>query len=298
MLAIVIPYYKISFFEETLRSLANQSNKNFKVYIGDDCSPIDPSELIRNYSGKIDLVYKRFSENLGNFSLTRHWERCVAMNEDEEWLMILGDDDHLSENYVEEFYKNLHFIKQNQIYVIRSATIITYEESGLNTPKHEHPDLEEVTEFFFRRIQKSLYSSLSEFIFSMDSYKKFGFKELPMGWCADIIAWFEYSERKPVFGMNSAVAYIRQSSENISRKGFKDSLKHRANLLMFRYIIKNYLDWFPPRKRFGILQLYKQEIDRNNQRSFKDYYLLLWKGMSNSWNTEFLRAAFNSFKKE
>ena len=33
MLAIVIPYFKLTFFEETLQSLANQTDQRFKVYI-------------------------------------------------------------------------------------------------------------------------------------------------------------------------------------------------------------------------------------------------------------------------
>jgi hypothetical protein len=33
---IVIPYYKILFFEATLQSLALQKQKNVKVYIGND----------------------------------------------------------------------------------------------------------------------------------------------------------------------------------------------------------------------------------------------------------------------
>ena len=47
MLAIVIPYYKIAFFEETLKSLANQTNKQFIVYIGDDASKDDPTFLLK-----------------------------------------------------------------------------------------------------------------------------------------------------------------------------------------------------------------------------------------------------------
>lgn len=42
MLAIVIPYYKINYFEETLKSLSNQTDKKFKVYIGNDASENDP----------------------------------------------------------------------------------------------------------------------------------------------------------------------------------------------------------------------------------------------------------------
>lgn len=38
MLAIIIPYYKFTFFEATLQSLANQTDQRFKVYIGDDAS--------------------------------------------------------------------------------------------------------------------------------------------------------------------------------------------------------------------------------------------------------------------
>ena len=57
MLAIVIPYYNYEFFKETLDSLANQTNKNFKVYIGDDASTNNPLELINNYKEKINLDF-------------------------------------------------------------------------------------------------------------------------------------------------------------------------------------------------------------------------------------------------
>ena len=42
MLAIVIPYYKLTFFEATLQSLADQTDKRFMVYIGDDASLESP----------------------------------------------------------------------------------------------------------------------------------------------------------------------------------------------------------------------------------------------------------------
>lgn len=54
MRAIIIPYYKFTFFEATLQSLADQTNKQFKVYIGDDSSPEDPSILLEKFIGKID----------------------------------------------------------------------------------------------------------------------------------------------------------------------------------------------------------------------------------------------------
>ena len=46
MLAIVIPYYNMQFFEETLQSLSSQSDQRFRVYIGNDASPDNPEFLI------------------------------------------------------------------------------------------------------------------------------------------------------------------------------------------------------------------------------------------------------------
>ena len=114
MIAIVIPYYKFAFFEETLKSLANQTNKNFMVYIGDDASPEDPTSLLQNYKDKFEFIYYRFENNLGSKSLVKQWERCIAMTQGEEWIKILGDDDVIGNYVVESFYKNYEKISQKK----------------------------------------------------------------------------------------------------------------------------------------------------------------------------------------
>ena len=91
MLAIIIPYYKLTFFKATLQSLVAQTDKRFKVYIGDDASPEDCSVLLQQFQGQIDFKYHRFDANLGAISLTQQWERCIALSNYEQWLMILGE---------------------------------------------------------------------------------------------------------------------------------------------------------------------------------------------------------------
>jgi GT2 family glycosyltransferase len=105
MLAIVIPYFKRTFFEATLQSIANQTDKRFKVYIGDDSSPENPVDLLEHYKGAFDFDYRRFKHNLGGVSLVKQWERCIAMTKEEEWVMILGDDDVLGTNVVETLHE-------------------------------------------------------------------------------------------------------------------------------------------------------------------------------------------------
>ena len=102
-LAIVIPYFKLNFFESTLDSLAIQTDNRFKVYIGNDYSPDDPKPLLEKYKGILKFQYVEFENNLGKKSLVKQWERCIAEVHDEDWIVILGDDDVLSKNCIEDF---------------------------------------------------------------------------------------------------------------------------------------------------------------------------------------------------
>lgn len=151
MLAVIIPYYKKTFFQETLRSLANQTNKNFSVYIGNDASPEDPLELIHQFSNELDITYRRFNVNLGQKCLPEHWDRCIDLAGKEEWLMILGDDDYLSNNFVEEFYKNLKDIKVLNLQVVRFASVIVNDLAKMQSNVYLHPKLEKSTNFFYRK---------------------------------------------------------------------------------------------------------------------------------------------------
>jgi hypothetical protein len=46
------------------------------------------------------------------------WERILD-NIQEEWFQILGDDDIIAENFVEEFYNNLSQIEEKKASVIK-----------------------------------------------------------------------------------------------------------------------------------------------------------------------------------
>ena len=104
-LAIVIPAYKESFLAAALDSIAAQTCQDFTLYIGDDCSPYDLKSIVDRYRDKIHLVYKRFDTNMGGKDLVAQWERCVDMNQGENWIWLFSDDDVMEPNCVEEFYK-------------------------------------------------------------------------------------------------------------------------------------------------------------------------------------------------
>ena len=62
---------------------------------------------LAKYKGKFNFNYYKFDQNRGSTSLVSHWQRCINLTQDEDWIMILGDDDTLEANFVAEFYTNL-----------------------------------------------------------------------------------------------------------------------------------------------------------------------------------------------
>jgi hypothetical protein len=275
MLAIIIPYYKLTFFKATLLSLASQSNQQFIVYIGDDASPENPIDLLEKYKGQFDFEYHRFESNLGRTSLTQQWERCIALSGDEEWIMILGDDDVLVENVVEEFYANLREIENEGINVVRYATQ-TIDGYGLVISGiYEHPKLEKSTDFLFRKFKGLTRSSLSEYVFWREAYTKYKFRNYPLGWHSDDIAWIDFTVDKPVYTINKSKVFIRMSNLNISGKMDNEILKEQASILFFKDLIKEKLYFFKREERYRLLIKYEQKIKKTNKPDLMEWVFLL-----------------------
>ncbi len=275
MLAIVIPYYKIAFFEETLASLAGQTNKDFKVYIGNDHSPEDPEALIEKYFEILDITYLKFDENLGGKCLPAHWDRCIEMTRGEEWFMILGDDDMLEPKVVACWYEKFKNF-EGKSRLIRFATSIIDEDSRTVSGTFEHPQWEKVTDSFFRKFDKTTRSSLSEYIFQESSYKKFGIKKYPLGWHSDDRAWFDFSEGLPIYTINEASVQIRISPESISGKTNNFDAKNKASMAFFRFLIFHHLSDFQEEQRLKLMMTYEWKIMYEDRLKIQDWFFLLY----------------------
>lgn len=273
MLAIIVPYYKISFFEEVLISLANQTDKRFKVYIGDDASPDSPEAILKKYHGKFDFVYHRFEKNFGSVSLTKQWERCINLSENEEWLMILGDDDFLGDTVVESWYENfdLFYKKAN---VVRFASKMIIQETKEITETFLHPVWEAATESYYRKFRHLTRSSLSEYIFSRKTFLKYGFHNYPLAWNSDDRAWLDFSDNKPIYTINEALVYFRLSALNISGKQDNKEVKSLSVISFYRFLVANKLKFYTLSQREKIIRFYENEIIKQRKLKLSEWIFL------------------------
>ncbi|HSV87376.1 MAG TPA: glycosyltransferase family 2 protein [Bacteroidales bacterium] len=260
MLAIIIPYYKAEFFENTLASLAAQTDKRFKVYVGNDNSPHGCSGLIDTYKKLIDIDYRHFDDNFGHISLTMHWSRCFSLIGDEDWIMFLGDDDVLTPYCVEEFYNCLPVVNKKKIDVVRFSSIIIDENGNQTSRQYLFPTIELSTAAYIRKAQRKSRASLSEHIFRRITFEKTGFADMPEAWHTDDILILEASGYKSVYSINNASVLIRYSPLSVS--GNKDNVwrKNLATLKFLRYLLANKMHHFSKKERSFLIWYYFKKL--------------------------------------
>ena len=243
MLAIVIPYFNIRFFKETLESLANQTNKNFKVYVFNDNSPEDPEELLNDFINKFDFEYHKFNDNFGGQSLVKHWHRCLTIVT-EDWFSILGDDDCLPNNYIASFYDNLATVTTQNINLIRFASEHINDNNIVASPTYLHPIIENSIASLVRKLNGNTRSSLSEFIYKNVPQANKYFIEFPNAYYSDDLSLLIATNFQNIFTINEAIVQIRRGNFNLSGINSNAEKANLSEFLFFKYLLNNYNDKF------------------------------------------------------
>lgn len=262
-LAIIVPYYKIDFFEQTLNSIENQTDKRFNLYIGDDASPDNPEELIQKSLFTTPYMYFFYDNNMGGSNLAGQWKRIISESQDEEWLMILGDDDVIESNFVESFYKNVEYADENNIAIIKFSNIIINEHNEKITEKTILPKLFSSILFLEKRLKGLQPTSLSENIFRRSAYNKHSFKEFPLAWHSDDYAILQFSEGKNILCTNESTVKIRLCNKSISGQDNSDPRKRYAYFQLVENLLKNYTHLFSQNFTELLIKRYRESIWRD-----------------------------------
>ncbi|MCA6069106.1 glycosyltransferase family 2 protein [Chryseobacterium sp. RG1] len=215
-LAIIIPAYKSTYLAETLQSLANQTNQNFRVYIGDDCSPYYLEDIVINFYDKLNIIYHKFENNLGAESLVKQWERCIDLC-NEEYIWLFSDDDIASSQCVEAFYEK---INNDNLKLMRFYTKII-DESGKIIPLYFdktniYKNISAEKFISLRLSQDRFRSYVVEYIFHRSIYQEVKFQNFQLAWFSDDAFWLEVSIFSKGISIIPQFVFWRFSGQNIS----------------------------------------------------------------------------------
>jgi hypothetical protein len=137
-----------------------------------------------------------------------------------------------------------------------------------------HPVWEAATDSFYRKLEYLTRSSLSEYVFSRESFLKYGFHNYPLAWYSDDKAWIDFAESKPIFSINDSVVFIRNSLLNISSR--KDNLekKNKAEIVFYRFMILNKLNFYKNVQRLKLIRKYEDSIKKLRNLTLREWLLL------------------------
>lgn len=231
-LSIVIPAYKASFLDDTLRSIDAQTRREFVVYVGDDASPFDLKAICARWQSHFDLRYTRFEQNLGGRDLVAQWHRCIELST-EPWVWLFGDDDVMHRNGVEALLAAI--FEEGSQQELFHFNVDRIDAAGrLLQAEPEFPKWLSSRSFALKRMQFEIASYAPEYAFSRAAFKRSGgFESFPRAWCSDDATWIKLAGTHGIRTITGANVQWRSSGQNISSSHIGDSQPKAEALALF-----------------------------------------------------------------
>lgn len=286
----LLPAYKVTFFEKALFSIKNQTFKNFKVMVSDDCSPENLRSVYDRVVGDdTRFVYRRNEVNIGSKSLVSHWNLLVDMC-DTEFLIMASDDDVYDLNFLLEIDNLVR--KYPQVNIFRAR--VEFIDGNGNVLKKDgfFSEFENSMTYLESHFSNKNLKCIANHVFRTHILKeKGGFYEMPLAWFSDQITAILMSSNG-CCNTNKILFQFRVSDINIS--GAKPtskvaSLKSIATMLadiwFQKYMKKNSIKGFKF-DRWGS-QIYYWLMDAE----FRTFLFLVPKIIVNGlWDRKWMKA--------
>lgn len=229
-LAVVVPAFKGRFLSEALRSICEQTEKRFNLYVFDDCSPDEIGEIFDSVASLPNATYFRFEENLGGKSLVAHWNRCVRRTNGEPWVWLFSDDDLADPTCVSGFYSSLaesaKLGADAEPHVYRFNSLLIDEENTVRRVNPPHPARESPVSFAYHRLVGYRLSFAPDHIFRRSQFDRHGgFVDLPFGLGSDDASWITFSGTRSIATVEGPFVSWRLSGLNISGSGSESIAK-------------------------------------------------------------------------
>lgn len=274
--SIGIPAWKTSFLNETIESVLCQTYENFELIIVNDASPYPVDEFVKSYNDE-RIRYYCNEKNYGARNMVDNWNKCLNYARG-SYFLLLGDDDRLEPDCLEEFAALIDRMPGLNVYHCRAGII--NESSELIGYTESRPEFENVYDAIWHRIRGFRGQYISDYVYQREVLTDMGgFYKLPMGWASDDISCYRAMigqgmahTQKPVFSYrqnaasmsSSGSVYLKLEAIRGERNWFEEFLLNEpleAESKITHQNIKHYLPDYIRKKQVGTLALWARWVD-------------------------------------
>ena len=230
-----LPAYKAKYLEKALLSIKNQTYKDFRVLVSDDCSPENLKNIFDVAVGDDPRFYfRRNKENIGGKNLVAHWNLLVDLC-DTEFFIMASDDDVYEANYLEEIDKLTN--KNPSVDLFRGRVKYIDESGALLLNDIPYPELLDQAHFFSQIFSGNYISCEANFCYRTQPFKEKGkYVDFPAAWFSDDATQILMSTNGCANTMNVVFGF-RSSSINISNSMY-NSVEAEKKVLASLYFDK------------------------------------------------------------
>lgn len=218
-ICIYIPVTRVDYLDETFSSVLKQSSRDYCVLVMDNT--VNSHEYVLSkfkeyFNDKCDAKIIKTPYHLGDGDPTQSWNYGLK-HIDTNYFTLLGDDDALAPNYVEEMNKLMTSHSGAPIYRCRVDMI---NEEGLVTKYGQKLPFEiSWDEYIYNRKVYKHIQSTSEFCINTEAIKSLdGYLSYPYAICSDDATYITLMLSGEMFSTNMTQAYWRRHGNNLSMR--------------------------------------------------------------------------------
>ncbi len=179
-----MPAYKAAYIEESIKSILNQSYKDFKLIISDDCSPEDIKSIVDKIHDE-RITFRRNEVNIGGKDLVAHWNLLLNIAQS-DYVILAPDDDIYSPNFLEEIDKLVE--RYPCVNVIKSRVQKIDESGDIIMMDRVYEEYIYQFDNIFHQSLPDHMSGIGNYVFKTDALKSIGgFKKYPLAWWSDVM---------------------------------------------------------------------------------------------------------------
>ncbi len=229
--------FKTDYLKEAINSILNQSYKNFKLVVSDDCSPNNVKGVVDQFCDN-RMEYVRNDHNIGGYHLVEHWNLQLHRDACSEYVIMASDDDL----YDKDFLKTIDelTIKYPNVDLLRARCRIIDIKGDISYIDDPADEFQTELQFCENMYNCRHIRSFANFVFKLDSLKtKGGFINFPYAWYADAVSTLIMSHngvahtQVPLFSYRSSPLAISSTRNKIVIKG-----KMEAALMNYKWMNK------------------------------------------------------------
>jgi len=231
--SIGIPAYKAKYLKECIDSILTQTYTDFELIIVNDASPENVEAIVQQYSDQ-RIKYYVNAQNFGAEHVVDNYNKCLSYATG-SYFILMGDDDKMEPNYLDEFIKLIEKYPGLNVYHCRSYII--NENSQKVDLTRSWPEFETIYDNIWHRINGHRDLFIADFVYNRESLvAQGGFYNLPLGWATDDISAYIAMENKGIAHTNIPLLNYRVNAQTISSSG-NEKLKFKAALLEEKWIL-------------------------------------------------------------